>query len=86
MRRLLAATLILLATSVHAGEFHFVNARLITMEDNGFSNGELLVRGEEIVALGATVTPGPDAIRIDVKGGFLMPGLAEMHAHVPGSR
>jgi imidazolonepropionase-like amidohydrolase len=27
----------------------------------------------------------PGARRIELKGGFLMPGLGEMHAHIPGS-
>lgn len=47
----------------------------------------VLVEGERITAIGAagTVTVPPGATRVDGRGKFLMPALAEMHAHVPGA-
>jgi imidazolonepropionase-like amidohydrolase len=46
----------------------------------------VLVSGGRITAVGATaqVTVPPGATRIDGRGQFLIPALAEMHAHVPG--
>lgn len=45
----------------------------------------VLIEGGRIRAIGATSrTPVPsNATRIDGRGKYLMPGLAEMHAHVP---
>lgn len=45
----------------------------------------VLVQGNRITTLGpsAQVTVPTGAMRIDGTGKFLMPGLAEMHAHVP---
>ena len=44
----------------------------------------MLVREGRIAALGpaSEVVIPPDATRIDGSGGFLMPGLADMHVHV----
>lgn len=46
----------------------------------------VIVVGDRIVAMGpSATTPVPaNATRVDGRGRFLMPGLAEMHAHVPG--
>ncbi len=73
----------LLPASATAAEQHFVNARLITMTGAGMQAGELLVRDGRIVAVDETVEPSAAAVRIDVAGGYLVPGLTEMHAHVP---
>ncbi len=45
----------------------------------------VVVRGGRIAALGpAASTPVPaGAIRVDSRGKYLIPGLAEMHAHIP---
>lgn len=63
---------------------HFTNGRIITMI-NGESPtaSELIVEDERIVAIGNRLTTPPDAVQIDLQGGYLLPGLAEMHAHVP---
>jgi hypothetical protein len=47
-----------------------------------------VVRGERISAVGrsAEVQVPADATRIDGRGKFLMPGMAEMHAHIPGGK
>ncbi|MEQ8690917.1 MAG: amidohydrolase family protein [Pseudomonadales bacterium] len=64
------------------GLYAFVNARLITMQSPAITAGNLIVDGARIVALGEVEVP-PGAQVIDVAGGYIMPGLAEMHAHVP---
>jgi imidazolonepropionase-like amidohydrolase len=52
------------------------------------ANQTVVVRGDRIAAMGAAseVTIPPGATRIDGRGKFLMPGVAEMHAHIPGGK
>jgi Amidohydrolase family len=65
----------------------FVGVSVLTME-----NDAVLADQTVIVTQGkiASVVPAADAqipggaVRIEGKGRFLMPGLAEMHAHIPG--
>jgi imidazolonepropionase-like amidohydrolase len=60
--------------------------RLVTLDDDTPTGPQdVVLRDGRIAAIGA---PGSlelpdDAIRIDGAGRFLMPGLVEMHAHVP---
>jgi len=64
----------------------FTNATVLTMDgDRRLTNHTVIVRDGKIAALGPSAsTPVPaGAQRIDARGKFLMPGLAEMHAHVP---
>jgi imidazolonepropionase-like amidohydrolase len=46
----------------------------------------VLVRGQRIVEVGpaARVRIPGGAVRVDGRGKYLIPGLAEMHAHIPG--
>jgi imidazolonepropionase-like amidohydrolase len=46
----------------------------------------VLVRGDRILAIGPTdqVRVAAGGLRVDGRGKFLIPGLAEMHAHIPG--
>ena len=65
----------------------FENVTVIPMDGERTLPGHtVVVRGRRIAALGpaSSVTVPPGAQRIDGKGRFLMPGLAEMHAHIPG--
>ncbi len=66
-----------------AGEYLFVNGTLLTMGDQGRLRADLRVVGERIDEIGNGLEPGPDTTVIDMQGGYLMPGLTEMHAHVP---
>ena len=52
------------------------------------SDQTVIVRDGKIesIAPAAKAQIPPGAIRIDGKGKFLMPGLAEMHAHIPGGQ
>ncbi|MDH5588990.1 MAG: amidohydrolase family protein [Gemmatimonadota bacterium] len=68
------------------GVVAFVNVNVLPMDRAGVVSGQtVVVRDGIIVAMGdaGTVTIPDDAVRIDGTGRFLMPGLAEMHAHVP---
>jgi imidazolonepropionase-like amidohydrolase len=68
-----------------AATYHFVNGHVIDMapETRAPHALEIIVTNERIAALGVALEAPPDAIRIDLNGGYLIPGLAEMHAHVP---
>jgi imidazolonepropionase-like amidohydrolase len=80
------ALLIVLALAAAAPEarpaaYHFVNGHTVT--DRDAPPGEVVVIDGRIQSVGETLTTPEDATVIDLEGGFLMPGLAEMHAHVP---
>jgi hypothetical protein len=71
------------------GVIAFTNVTVIPMDRNRtLPNHTVLVRGDRIAAIGpsADVQVPPDATRIDGSGKFLMPGMAEMHAHIPGGK
>lgn len=66
----------------------FTNVSVITMEDERVLEAQtVIVIGDRIVEIGATeeVDVPSAATTIDGEGRYLMPGLAEMHAHVPGA-
>ena len=69
-----------------AGEMVFKNVNVVPMDRNEVLSGQdVVVKDGVIKAIGQTskVQHSKDAILIDAKGRWLMPGLAEMHAHVP---
>ena len=73
------------ATNVSA----FVDVTVIPMDrERVLENQTVLVRGDRIEQVGpvASVTVPAGAQRIEGRGRFLMPGLAEMHAHIPGAQ
>lgn len=64
----------------------FTNVTVLTMDgDRRLADHTVIVRDGRIAALGPSAsTPVPTGVtRVDGRGKFLMPGLAEMHAHVP---
>jgi imidazolonepropionase-like amidohydrolase len=64
----------------------FVDATVLPMDGRAPLAGQtVIVRGDRIVAVGPTArTAVPaGATRVDARGKYLMPGLAEMHGHVP---
>jgi imidazolonepropionase-like amidohydrolase len=67
----------------------FEDVTLVPMDrERTVPSQTVVVRGDRIVAIGP---PGkvkvPDgSVRVDGRGKFLMPGLAEMHAHIPGGQ
>ncbi|MCA1584871.1 MAG: amidohydrolase family protein [Acidobacteria bacterium] len=63
------------------------NVTIVPMDrERSISDQTVLVRGERIAEIGpAAKVQVPDgATRVDGRGKFLMPGVAEMHAHIPG--
>src|SRR5688500_17239224 len=67
----------------------FVDVTVIPMDRAGALRGQtVVVEGDRITALGpsASVRVPAGATRIDGRGKYLMPGLAEMHAHVVGGQ
>ncbi len=66
----------------------FVNVTVVPMDEERTIPGQtVLVRGDRIVEIGPadSVTVPANATVVEGAGKFLMPGMAEMHAHVPVS-
>ncbi|MGI8618980.1 MAG: amidohydrolase family protein [Gemmatimonadaceae bacterium] len=70
------------------GHYAFVNVTVIPMDRTGVLEGQtVLVSDGRITGIGPTSrfpARSSDAV-IDGRGKFLIPGLAEMHAHIPGA-
>lgn len=67
----------------------FVDVTVIPMDrDRSVHHQTVVVRGDRIVAVGPTnrVTVPDGATPVDGRGKYLIPGLAEMHAHIPGGQ
>jgi imidazolonepropionase-like amidohydrolase len=65
----------------------FTNVTVIPLDrDRTLADHTVVVRGERIIAMtpSAAAKIPEGATRIDGRGKFLMPGMAEMHAHIPG--
>ena len=88
MRVSLLASLVAAALSAAAARAQttaFVDVNLVTMEDERvLPRRTVVVRGGTIVAVLAAAdsaaVPG-DAVRVRIPGAYLMPGLADLHAH-----
>lgn len=73
-------------TGPAAGTVAFVDVNVVPMDrERVLERQTVLVRNGRITAMGPSArTPIPaGATRIDGRGKYLMPGLAEMHAHIP---
>jgi imidazolonepropionase-like amidohydrolase len=67
----------------------FTNVTVVPLDRPGsIADQTVVVRGERIAAVGPSgkMQVPADATRIDGRGKFLLPGMAEMHAHVPGGQ
>ncbi len=67
-------------------EVAFINVNVVPVTSERILTGHtVLVRGDRIVSIGpsAKVKVPDAALRIDGTGKYLMPGLAEMHGHIP---
>jgi imidazolonepropionase-like amidohydrolase len=65
----------------------FKNTHLVPMTDEKIiQNQTVLVKGDRIIKIGPAnqVAIPPDAKVIEGRGAYLMPGLADMHAHLAG--
>lgn len=86
-RGIVAAALLLAAPlGAQQGTFAFENVSIIPMDRDGVVPGQTVVVQDGVITrvgpAGSVEVPA-GATRIDGAGRFLMPGLAEMHAHVP---
>ncbi|MCD9030473.1 amidohydrolase family protein [Luteimonas sp. Y-2-2-4F] len=75
------------AQDAAAGAYAFVGAHVLPMDrDDALAGHTVVVRDGRIAALGpdGEVEVPADARRIEAEGRWLLPGLAEMHGHVPG--
>jgi cytosine/adenosine deaminase-related metal-dependent hydrolase len=74
------------AASQEPGVTAFINVTVIPMDrERALPGHTVMVRGDRIVAVGPAnrVRVPEGARRIEGAGRFLIPGLAEMHAHIP---
>ncbi len=65
----------------------FIGVNVVPMDsERVLENQTVIVRDGRIAAVGpsAEVSVPEGAVRIDAQGKYLMPGLAEMHGHLPG--
>ena len=67
----------------------FVDVTVIPMDrERAIPNQTVIVRGDRIVEIGPAnrVKVPEGGTRVDGRGKYLIPGLAEMHAHIPGGQ
>ena len=72
-------------TALAPGDLAITGATVVTMtSDSVLRDATVLVRGGRITAVGpsARVQVPAGARRIDGRGKFVVPGLADMHAHL----
>lgn len=82
MRRLLLT--LLLATPLFAETVVFRNVNVVSMTSPKVAAGQtVVVRDGKIVSVGKSAKVPEGAKVVDGAGKYLMPGLAEMHGHVP---
>jgi imidazolonepropionase-like amidohydrolase len=92
MKKLLLLFLILATLPLHAQvdlknrELVIQNVNVIPMDrERVLTNQTVTIRDGKIAAItdAGKAKPARNAVVVDAKGKYLMPGLAEMHAHVP---
>jgi imidazolonepropionase-like amidohydrolase len=72
----------------HRGDYAFTSVNVIPMDsERVLADQTVVVRNGRITAVGpaASVEVPAGAVRIDGRGRYLLPGLAEMHGHIPGA-
>jgi 5-methylthioadenosine/S-adenosylhomocysteine deaminase len=61
----------------------FRNATVLTMDEAGIvEQGDVLVTGDTIAAVGHRLDSPDQAVEIDAEGGILMPGMVDTHRHM----
>jgi imidazolonepropionase-like amidohydrolase len=94
MKRLLALVLlgfcaVSLGAQAPPPAVAFVDVTVVPMDgDRLVASQTVVVQGQTIAEIGpsAAIKVPAGALRVDGRGKFLMPGLAEMHAHIPGGQ
>ena len=89
MRWAVIPLVLLLAAPLGAQEriVVFTNVGVVPMDrERVLEDQTVVVRGDRIAAIGpaAAIRAPAGAVRVNARGKYLIPGLAEMHAHVPG--
>ena len=85
------AALLIAATAVlHAAPLTiFTNGKIVTVDESFSLSDTMAVDGAHIVALGdkakALMVDHPEAIRVDLDGRMVLPGLMDSHAHPVGA-
>ena len=65
-------------------ELVITTVNIIPMDEERVqTNQNVIIKDGKIAAIGSKVKYSKNALAVDGKGKYLMPGLAEMHAHVP---
>lgn len=75
-------------SDIPTGKLAFTNVRIITMNNNEvIENGTILVDENRIAAIGKTneVNIPADALLYNMEGKTIMPGIIDVHAHLPTS-
>ncbi len=83
----LMALAIPLASGANAASIAFVNVNVVAMTSESVTYAQtVIITGGKIAAIGhVDSTPlAEDAVIVDGTDRYLMPGLAEMHGHIPG--
>lgn len=76
------------STQPTAGKYAITNVSVIPMDsEKVLEKQDVFIEDGRVVHFGdaGTSTPDKDVLVIDGTGKFLVPGFAEMHAHVPGT-
>jgi cytosine/adenosine deaminase-related metal-dependent hydrolase len=62
----------------------FRNATVLTVDPatGVIENGDVLVAGQRIEAVGRSLAAPDDAVEVDAAGGILMPGMVDTHRHM----
>lgn len=58
------------------------NATILPITGPALRGGQVLVVNGRIAALGRKLKVPADALRIDARGGFIMPGIIDAHSHI----
>lgn len=63
------------------------NGKIITMTEKDYEQGYILADRDKIIAVGQDISEvvdllRPDTVRIDARGGYVLPGLIDAHSHI----
>ena len=84
--RMAPISLLLVALPAYSAQTAFINVNVVPMTADKITAAQtVIIEDREIVTIGDvdTIPIGEDTFVIDGTDRYLMPGLAEMHAHIP---